>query len=885
MKTIKPGAISLLTRTIEYRGRFRFIVTPILFISLQAPLRLRGEAALWQFLAEELGADAALDACMPKVRGEYLVHARASPPGGPATACAVRARFANKEKSLCVFGERQWQGRDAGTPQPFHDMPLGWQLAYGGEGFPANPVGIGHAKPAERSAAWRQPQIEYPDDASFRPDKPIRPAGFGARDAAHPERAALIGTYDDKWFKSDYPGLAQDIDWRHFNVAPQDQWLDLPIPPDAPWEFEHLHPSRQLLRGALPGIVTRCFVTRLVGDKPCCQEIPTQLDTVLFFPHRECAVLISRGSMEVAEEDAAEIKLLLAAADWQHEARPLQHYAEAIQNRLDPENGHFLMVKEDDLLPGGIDERYTVEQFVSAPLADPRPLLSENLRRRQRAEIERARAMVASYAINPDEGHAPSLPAEAEALPKKLEDLPVFLAQVQARAEAGKAELVALEKKSDADRRALFASLGMDYSVIEQEYSAKPKGPPTLTAQAQFDTLAQVRSSLAAQNGPVHEIDQYLQDPAFRQRMLSAEQQSKEAYRVSAHLQDAADPMPIERAEWIRQRASQHLQGGGSFAGINLTGANLAGMDFAGSDFTGAQLETVDFTGCNLAGCTFDKAVLARANLSKANLLGTSLRDANLGEANLSDANFTDAVLEGAILRGAHFARACFVGANLQKANLMGGADFREADLSGSNAADVVLLDADLRGLVCRNTCLDRAAFVRCTLTGADFSGASLERASFIEVKAEGTAFVGARIIKTVFVGANCLDGADFSGAEIHTCNFRPASMRGARFDGARIRETDFSSADLHAASFAAASATDCRFVKTDLRKACLAGAKLMNSSFASARLEGADLRETNLYAADIARVAADTATRFDNALTTKVRTYPRRRDPEAGVA
>ncbi|MDB5887553.1 MAG: hypothetical protein JWM03_425, partial [Rhodocyclales bacterium] len=731
----------------------------------------------------------------------------------------------------------------------------------------------------------RLPQVEYPDDPSIRAGKPIRPAGFGARDVMHPERAALIGTYDDNWLKTDFPGLARDIDWRHCNVSPQDQWLDLPIAPDAPWEFENLHPTQPVLRGSLPGLVTRCFVTRLINDQPRCQEIPTQLDTVLFFPHRECAVLISRGSMEVAEEDAADIKLLLAAAEWQHEARPLDHYANAIQGRLDPENGHFLMLKEDDLLPSGIDERYSVEQFVSAPPADPRPLLAENLRRRQVAEIERARALVASYGINPDEGHAPSLPPPPTPLPQKLEDLPAFLAQVKARAETGKAELAALEKKSDGERRALFADLGMDYSVIEQEYSAKPKGPPTLSAQGQFDVLAKVRSELSVGNGPVDEIDQYLEDPAFRKRAHDAERQAKEGYRLSAHLQQAADAMPTERTEWIRQRAVQHLQSGGSFAGINLTGANLAGMSFAGCDFSGAQLEMVDFTACDLAGCRFDKAVLARANFTRANLTGASLREANLGEANLSDANFADAILESAILRGAHFARACFVGANLQKANLMGGADFREADLSGSNAADIVLLDADLQGLVCRNTCLDRAAFVRCALGGADFSGASLERASFIEIKAEGMRFIGARIIKTVFVGVNMLDGADFSGAEIHTSNFRPASLRGARFDDARIREADFSSTDLQAASFAAATATDCRFIKADLRKANLAGAKLMNSSFASARLEGADLRETNLYAADLARVGADTATRFDNALTTKVRTLPRRRDPEKDVA
>jgi uncharacterized protein YjbI with pentapeptide repeats len=884
MKTIKPGAVALLTRTIEFRGRFRFIVTPMLFVSLQGRLRLRGEAALWQFVAEEMGADAALDAGMPKVSGEYFVQARASPPGGPAPACAVRASVAGREKKLLVFGERQWRGNEASGPEPFQELPLGWQHAYGGAGFAANPAGVGHVRPAEPGLPWRLPRVEYPQDPALRPGRPIRPAGFGARDITHPERAARVGTYDEQWLQTDYPGLARDVDWHHFNITPEDQWLDLPLPADAPWEFENLHPTQPVLSGRLPGLATRCFVTRLVGDEPRCQEIPTQLETVLFFPHRECAVLISRGSMEVAEEDAAEILLLLAAAEWQMQPRSLQHYAEAIQKRLDPENGHFLMLKEDDLLPQGIDERYSVEQFVSAPPADPRPLLSDNLRRRQRSEIESARAMVAGYGINPDEGHAPAMPAAADPLPKRLEDLPAFLAQMQSRAQAGKAELAAIETKSDAARRAIIAKLGMDYAVIEREMSATPKGPPTVTAQSQFDTLAQVRATLAASNGPVAEIDQYLEDPAFRERMHAAERQSKDAYRMTAHLQDAVDPMPAERAQWIRQRATQHLLAAGSFAGINLTGADLSGMDFSGRDFSAAQLEGVDFRGCNLSGCRFDHAVLARANLARSNLAGASLREANLGEASLADADFTDAMLDGAILRGAHFARARFQGASFQRANLMGGADFREADLSGSNAADIVLLDADLQGLVCRNTVLDRAAFVRCNLSRADFSGASLERAAFIEVKAAGAVLVGARILKTVFVGANVLDGVDFRNAEIHTCNFRPASLRGARFDGARIRESDFSGTDLHKASFAAASATECRFAKADLRLAGLAGAKLVNSSFESARLEGADMRETNLYGADLARAAMDEGTRFDRASTLKMRSLPKRRDRATGA-
>lgn len=884
MKTIKPGAVALLTRTIEFRGRFRFIVTPMLFVSLRGPLRLRSEAALWQFAAEELGPGAALDACMPKVRGEYIVQARATPPAGPAAACAVRARVGSSEKILVAQGERHWLGQEPSPAKPFADLPLEWRHAYGGDGFAHNPAGIGHVRPQDPAAPWRLPRVEYPDDPSSRPGKPIRPAGFGARDPMHPERAALVGTYDDAWLKSDYPGLARDLDWRHFNVSAQDQWLDLPISPVAPWEFENLHPKERLLRGNLPGLVTRCFVTRLVDDQPRCEEIPTQLDTVLFFPHRECAVLIGRGSLEVFEEDAEEIKLLLAAAEWQDETRPIGHYAQAIQQRLDPEKGHFLMLKEDDLLPGGMHERYTVEQFVGDPPADPRPLLSANLRRRQTAEIESARAVVTSYGINPDEGHAPRMPAPADELPKRLEDLPAHLAKIQARADAGKADMASREAKADLERREVFANLGMDYGVVEKEYSSKPKGPPTMTAQGQFDTLTQLRRTLVGQGENPAEVDQYLEDPRFRERMHSAERQSKEAYRASAHLQDQIDPLPAEHTRFIRERAEQHLQKGRPFAGLNLTGADLSGMDFSGCDFSGALLEGVDFSRSQLEGCRFDKAVLARANFSHAQAVGASFREANLGHANLADANFTNADLEGSILRGAHFARARFVGANLQKVNLMGGADFKDGDLSGCNAADVVLLDADLQGLVCRNTCLDRAAFVRCNLSRVDFSGASLQRAAFLEVKAPGARFAGARLIKTVFVGTNMLDGADFRGAEIHTCNFRLASLERARFDGARIGESDFSGTKLQAASFAAAMATDSRFVKADLRRATLAGAKLMNSSLANARLEGADCREANLYAADLARAAADTNTLLEGAITTKARTYPRRRYPTTGA-
>jgi uncharacterized protein YjbI with pentapeptide repeats len=50
-----------------------------------------------------------------------------------------------------------------------------------------------------------------------------------------------------------------------------------------------------------------------------------------------------------------------------------------------------------------------------------------------------------------------------------------------------------------------------------------------------------------------------------------------------------------------------------------------------------------------------------------------------------------------------------------------------------------------------------------------------------------------------------------------------------------------------------------------------------MNATFQRANICGADLRGANLYQVDLARVHADTKTQLQDALSKKVRIYPRR--------
>ena len=76
------------------------------------------------------------------------------------------------------------------------------------------------------------------------------------------QRAALRGTYDDRWLKEDFPGLARDIDLRFFNLAPADQQQDSSFVGDEPYAFHNLHPRQPMVSGRLPGLAARVLVSR-----------------------------------------------------------------------------------------------------------------------------------------------------------------------------------------------------------------------------------------------------------------------------------------------------------------------------------------------------------------------------------------------------------------------------------------------------------------------------------------------------------------------------------------------------------------------------------------------------------------------------------------------
>lgn len=170
---------------------------------------------------------------------DVILQGSAYAPGGePVTEVDVTLKVATISKTLRVIGDRVWRdsllGMKMSKPQPFTQMPLSYERAFGGmdkvsdnpkhHGWDLkNPVGVGFAKHAVHLIEKPAHNIEYPKP-------PIRylksypdPAGFGPIAGHWSPRVKFAGTYGEKWEKERQPLLPEDFDERFHQCAPQDQ--------------------------------------------------------------------------------------------------------------------------------------------------------------------------------------------------------------------------------------------------------------------------------------------------------------------------------------------------------------------------------------------------------------------------------------------------------------------------------------------------------------------------------------------------------------------------------------------------------------------------------------------------------------------------------------
>ena len=867
MKTIKPQKLALLCRTIENDRAHHFVVTLMVFTPLDGSVPLP-EVDLWKVVPKELGEGVAFDPGMPKSRGEWLLDGKAFAPGGEARQCQVRVRVGQSEKSVFVFGDRQWSYGVPTQPTPFREMPLTWSRAFGGEDFAANPTGRGYA-PVEHPTGpvHALPNIERPGELIESPGDRPRPAGLGAIDFALPQRMGKAGTYDARWLEERYPGYAADMDWTIFNAAAEDQWLPGFFRGDEAVQMTNVHPTRPVLEGRLPELVAKAFVTLRTPEGDVFREVATHIDTVHLLPNAERMVVIFRGSIPVTQDDGADVVHLLAALESPGAPKGVEHYQQVLAGRLDKKNGAALALRDQDLLPpprpGAAPGPSTEDEFVDA--LTHRGHAQKNGRRRLEIENQKARDHVAAKGLDPAEYGPPPLPP-APVAPEPTD----FATQVATGNEAIDAALATAATQKEealAQARAQCAANGMDFDAM----MGQGGGPPTFSAQAELDRMESTAAMSRAQGTPAPELEAMIADARYREQLFDSERRLKTAYRLYAQLMPAANLRERTEGARLRQWVVEQAAARASMADADLTGVDLSGLDLHDCDLRRAFMERANLMGANLRGADLTQAVLARANLTNADLSDVSGRGLNLGKAKLHRTRLAGADLSEAILHEAQLHEVDGSGCRFTKVQ------FHETALDLVDLHDAVLdgamfIKASLTHVRLTGASLRKAMFLELSVAGADFDRADLEGAVFVTVDGAGASFREARMSRAVFVKDCTFPDAVFTAAVLDGANLRDTVLTRADLSRCRLRGADLSGCDLREAKLHQAFAREARFVKADLRKAGMISVDLMDALLQKANLRGTDLQSSSLYRADLFLIDGDRGTNLAAANLTKAR-------------
>lgn len=226
-----------------------------------------------------------------KAGTDVVLIGHAYPPGHDTTESAVLVRVAERKKVVRVFGDRFWRLGGATGPEPFEQMPLVFERAYGGQHQVSpdepmlaeehNPVGVGFRGRRSVSEMEGQPlpNLEDPRHSSGALGSPALPACFGFVAPSWLPRRAFAGTYDKAWQTKRAPYLPRDFDPRFFNAAAPELTFERFLEGGEP--IEVLGASRE---GPLRFEVPRCqphVTIRVMGRR---ETPPLRLETVLIEP-------------------------------------------------------------------------------------------------------------------------------------------------------------------------------------------------------------------------------------------------------------------------------------------------------------------------------------------------------------------------------------------------------------------------------------------------------------------------------------------------------------------------------------------------------------------------------------------------------------------------
>lgn len=873
-----PEIISFAAQPVDWQGRLHQSFTLGLGFGLLSGRTLTPDAA-WGAAMKALEGGGCIDTGLPKKEAEWLLAGKACAPGeDTATSLVVDMRVGAASRRLLV--ERE---------QPFVALPLTWENTWGTER--ENPQGL------PPTQVRRAPVT----DAKSPFGSPACPGPRGA----WPCRMTHMGTYDNGWLLSRWPGVPDDFDWAFYNLAQPCQRLPQGIRGDEDFELTNLHPRERRIIGHLPGKTLRLFVLR----RGSWREHAVTADTVWLFPNQLAGLVLWHAMAECADESGTDI--------------------EALRVELTPEDAPT----EEEGAPGPESPAPPDAAGMSAPP----PVITAAAAASAPQAVQALTAPAAPATVPPPAAPEPPTDYKAQfaaALDENLAEInaglteaglppltPEQVAQTRQKLNAMAEQMQAMEAKIAATPEPQLADVlrkaGVPETQIKNVQAALdlPQPDPALCRTPE-EWHAAVESYLGLFAGLMHPSESalnslrtafHLQGPGaedFLEKLAGATPSTPEAVLANAgmapdkavkFLELLDGDIPSDPAGMKAFAAQLEQAGGfppGSVSGrMDAYASVLQKMGFAVPEApdmpeTAKAAPAPEQEAASppppqeapepaaaarpapptdrerviawlAAGNSLAGLALAGVDLSNLDLSGQDMHGVDLSGGSLAGARLEGANLADARLAGTDCTDAVFTDAALSRAVLAGAAAanaiFLRADLTGTDATGIKAADADFSEAV-----LDKAVLAQGTFANATFQ----------QVRGEGcdatkADFTDARLRFCRLAGAQFTD-ADLTGADMHECALDRAALRNAVLDNASFcYGTSVAGADLTGASLqdgvwthvraGGAVFTGCRaagasFSDGDYTAAVWRGADLRQGDFSRSVLNGADMEGVNLF-------------------------------------
>lgn len=682
-----------------------------------------------------------------KPRAECLVVGSFHAPGGrPVPHSKAAFQIGAVGKQLAVFGDRAWGASGPGAPTPMTTMPLAWERAVGGPGVYENPVGAGlRAVQTESGAVTPMPNLEDPAQLWMSPGARPKPIGLGPVPRTWRSRIRFAGTYDEVWQQTRYPWFPEDMDWRFFNAAPEDQQIDGWWRGDEEIALRHLHPAHPTVRCRLPGLRPRAFLAR--AGESTLDPVGLRLDTLVVDADAGLLYALWRGVTEVKKEDLSDVTHLYVA----EQAPGARTGDDAFQASY--------QAKLDALAAEAIAEE-----------AEPAPTSS----------LEKQQAMLAAMVD-------PSAPGAKWA---HLDQAMTVRGDDTALQEALRE---AMEQKRAAE--------GGIRSVFDDALKLGPRSEEReLSPEEQLELEMQL--ALGDMLDPT-------EDPGRERVQAAARAgESLEGADLSGADLGGLDLVELDLRGAILARAnlSGARIERCKLDGANLAEAELSMASFDGCSLTEADLTSVRAQRARFHHCDLSDAVVRESFVREARFGSCTLRRTELAQSDLADTHWMSCTLDEADLSGATLEQAVFRDSTLVDAWLEGGVKARRLRLDGCDATllraseggdfqEASFKRARLDGARFGQANLRRASFNLATLSRADFSEASLLEAALVGCDLRHARFDGASMVRAALMKSNLMQ-ARFEGANLTSADLRGASLYQAELFHARLDDARLDLAD-----------------------------------------------------------------------------------------